>query len=179
MRDRDRFQLRFGPYRTPRYRLGQVVNCSARGQVTIVGTSRGKIPWPVGKTHRAKSLVLFNDLERAVRREAAIAIMHWWGVCPSAVNKWRHALGIAGTNIEGSSALRRAHFAEPWAEKTRQKAWSKARDPVRCEKISASKRGIPRPPGVREVLRQANLGKKRSDETRRKMREAHERRRQA
>ncbi|HQR44272.1 MAG TPA: NUMOD3 domain-containing DNA-binding protein [Gemmatales bacterium] len=178
MRDSDRFQLRFGPYRTPRYRKGQVVICSARGQVTIVGTSDGKMPWPVGKTHRAKSLVLYKDLERAVRRESVLAIQYWWGVGPMAVRRWRTALGIVGTNNEGTSALRRDHFAEPWAEIARRKAWSKARDPVRCEKIAASKRGKPRPPHVLEAMRKASVGRVVSQETRRKMSEAHRKPRQ-
>ena len=39
--------LHFGPYRT----------------------SNGPIPWPIGQTHRAKSLVLYRGLARAVRHD--------------------------------------------------------------------------------------------------------------
>lgn len=61
MRQSERVKLHFGPYRTPRYRLGQKVVCEARGDVTIVGTTDGKIPWPIGQRGRAKSLVLYGD----------------------------------------------------------------------------------------------------------------------
>ena len=38
--------LHFGPYRTLRYRLGQEVQCSIRGKVTVYGVTTGQIPWP-------------------------------------------------------------------------------------------------------------------------------------
>ncbi len=178
MDDTERFRLRFGPYSTPLFEIGDVVTCSARGQVTIVGITRGKIAWPIGKTKRAKSLVLFGDLERAVRNEAAQAICHWWGVGMLAVNKWRHALGIAGTTNAGTSELRRLHFAEPWGEATRKKAWSKLSDPKRRAKIAESMRGKARPPHVIESMRQARIGKSHTEDTKRKMREARKRRAQ-
>jgi hypothetical protein len=149
--------------------MGQVVECTARGPVTIVGITSGKIAWPIGKTKRARSLVLFGDLEQAVKNEAAQAICHWWGVGVNAVNKWRHALGIAGITNAGTSEIRRLHFAEPWAEEAKQKAWGKANDPVRLEKIAASKRGKPRPPDVIEAMRKGRTGKPHSPETRKKM----------
>jgi hypothetical protein len=65
-----RHKLRFGPYHTPRFRYGQRVECLARGDVTIVGLSDGRIPWPIGQARRGKSFVLYRDLARAVRREA-------------------------------------------------------------------------------------------------------------
>jgi hypothetical protein len=37
MTDRDRFKLLYGPYRTPRFKLGDVVFCEMRGEVKIVG----------------------------------------------------------------------------------------------------------------------------------------------
>jgi len=50
---------------------------------------------------------------------------------------------------------------------------AKARDPARRAKIAAARRGKPRPPEVIEAMRQANLGKKLSAETRAKMSAAH------
>lgn len=178
MDDTERFRLRFGPYSTPLFEMGQVVECSARGPVTIVGITSGKIAWPIGKTKRARSLVLYGDLERAVRNEAAQAICHWWGVGVLAVNKWRHALGIAGTTNPGTSEIRRLHFAEPWAEEAKKKAWSKGSDSDRRQKIAASKRGKPRPPHVIEAMRKGRLGKSHSEVTKQKMRAAHKRRAQ-
>jgi hypothetical protein len=39
----DRFKLLFGPYRTPRFRYGDVVFCEMRGEVKIVGLTNGPI----------------------------------------------------------------------------------------------------------------------------------------
>jgi hypothetical protein len=44
MEDTDRFRLLFGPYRTPRFRIGSFVRCEVRGEVRIVGVSDSSIP---------------------------------------------------------------------------------------------------------------------------------------
>jgi hypothetical protein len=64
-----RFRL-LGTYRTPRFRYGRVVRCAVRGEVEVVGLREAPVPWPVGKKGRAKSLIVFKDLARAVRRES-------------------------------------------------------------------------------------------------------------
>jgi hypothetical protein len=64
-----------------------------------------RIPWPVGKALRAKSLVIFGALERAIRRESNTAVCHWWGVTPQTVTKWRKALGV-GPVIAGTRRLK-------------------------------------------------------------------------
>jgi hypothetical protein len=175
MKDADRFRLLFGPYRTPRFRYGRTVLCEVRGEVIIVGLSDGPIPWPVGKKGRAKGLVVYQGLAKAVRRESELAVAHWWGITEQTVWKWRKALGV-GATTEGTSRLRHDYFGEPWARKARKKALAKARDPDRREKIAAAKRGKPRPPEVVEAVRRARLGKNLSEETRRRMSEAHRRR---
>lgn len=177
MTEEERYRLRFGKYRTPRFKMGDVVICSARGQVTIVGMTNGKIPWPIGKTKRARSPVLYQDLERAVRKEAFQAIIHWWGVCWTTVWKWRKALGLGQYN-EGTRTLKKLHFGEPWAEDARKKAWAKSNDPARREKIATSRRGKSRPPHVIEAMRKGRTGKPQSEETKKKMRQAHSRRKQ-
>jgi len=45
-----RHRLHFGPYRTPRFRIGQRVEDERRGTVRIVGLSDGPIAWPIGQT---------------------------------------------------------------------------------------------------------------------------------
>jgi hypothetical protein len=80
MNDADRIKLLFGPYRTPRCRVGQRVRCLVRGAVVIVELSDATVPWPVGKRGRAKALVVFEGLAEAVRRESELAVAHWWGV---------------------------------------------------------------------------------------------------
>jgi hypothetical protein len=172
--DAERFRL-LGSYKTPRFRYGRQVFCELRGWVTIVGLREGPIPWPVGKRGKVATLILYGDLERALRREAAVAVAHWWGVTAQTVTKWRQALGIEGTT-PGTIRLQRAYAAEPWAQRARRKAWAKARDPRRREKIAAAKRGKPRPAHVGEAVRRALKGRKLSEATRRKMSEAHRRR---
>ena len=91
----DRFKLHRGPYKTPRFRIDQTVIDAIRGAVTIVGVTDGLIPWPIGKTKRAKTLVMFRGLANALRNESNTAICHWWGVTDQTVTKWRNALGIS------------------------------------------------------------------------------------
>jgi hypothetical protein len=103
--DADRFRLRFGPYRTPRFRYGKMAWCEVRGDVRIVGLSDAPIPWPIGQKGRARSLVVFGDLAKAVRREAGIAVAHHWGVTGQTVKKWRKVLDV-GPLTEGTHQLR-------------------------------------------------------------------------
>jgi hypothetical protein len=69
----------------------------------------------------------------------------------------------------GTLRLRRDYAFEPAYVAARKKARTKARDPERRRKIAESKLGKPRPRHVIEAVRAANLGRKLSNETRRKM----------
>lgn len=158
MRQSERVKLNFGPYRTPRYRLGQKVVCEAPGELTIVGTTDGKIPWPIGKRGRAKSLVLYGDLAKAVKKESVLAIRHWWGIGYSTINNWRKIYGVPPSN-PGTAILKREYTKLLFFRAALRKAWAKARDPFRCEKIAASKRGKKRPPHVIARMMAAKLGK--------------------
>jgi hypothetical protein len=94
MEDAERFRL-LGKYRTPRLRVGQRVRCLVRGEMVITGMTDAPIPWPVGKQDRGRrSLIVFKDLAKAIRRESSQAICHWWRVSPGVVCKWRWALRI-------------------------------------------------------------------------------------
>jgi hypothetical protein len=129
MRQSDRAKLHFGPYRTPRFKLGTKVQCAVRGKVTITGVSKGRIPWPLCRPRTGFALVVCGDLEKAVRRESGAAVAHWWGVGWTTVRRWRHALGVGRYNA-GTVELRKAGY----------------NDAKRSKKISASKTGKPRPP---------------------------------
>jgi hypothetical protein len=175
MRDADRFKLRFGPYKTPRFNVGQRVRCAVRGEVVIVGQSDAPIPWPLCRVGKWRVPVVYKGLARAVRREAELAVAHWWGIGLWSVWQWRKALGI-GATTKGTSRLRREHFKEPWADQMRKKAWAKVGDPERRAKIAEAKRGKPRPPHVGEAVAAAHRGKRASEATRRKMSASHKRR---
>lgn len=170
----ERFKLRFGPYATPRFRYGKFVWCAMRGKVKIVSLTDAKIPWPVGKTKRAKTLVLYRDLVKAIRRESNQAICHWWGVTPQTVTRWRKALGIDRVT-PGTSELFGRFFNSPRGRQAMKKAWEKARDPKRRHKIAEAKRGKKRPRHVIEALRRSHLGVPMSPELRKKLSRIHKR----
>ena len=176
MRSATRYKLH-GTYRTPRFRFGARVQDATRGDVRIVRLSDAPIPWPIGKaishTHGNLALVVYRGLARALKRESIQAIAHHWGVSPQTVVKWRRRLGLTGKMPAGTTVLRSKYFHEPWADEMRRKAWAKARDPVRREKIAAAKRGKPRSMETIAKMRAAATGKRASASTRRKMSAAH------
>jgi hypothetical protein len=64
-------------------------------------------------------------------------------------------------------------MSEPWADAARAKAHAKARDPERCEKIAAARRGKPRPAHVVQAVVDARLGSHHTAEARAKMSATH------
>src|SRR5262245_18114109 len=95
-------------------RLGRWVKCVLRGEMKVVGFTAAPIPWPIATGRNYRTIPLFGDLARAVRRESAQAVMHWFGVRSHTARKWRKALGVdraAGT--EGTHRLRSEHALGP------------------------------------------------------------------
>lgn len=149
-----------GTYRTPKCKIGERVDCLARGVVIIIGLSAGRIQWPVAVRPGigGRSLVLNWDLAEAIRRETNRAVCHWWGVTPQTVSKWRKALGVKNTE---ATTRWRTKFGKSWKMQKAIKAMgAKARDPQRRAKIAAARRGKPRPAGVIERLTESNCGRK-------------------
>lgn len=167
-------KLRYGSYRAPPFRLGQKVHCQARGDVSIWRIFDGRISWPVGKKGSALSLVLYGDLAKAVRREAAAAVRFWWGVSGSTIMHWRRSLGIRIT--EGDRAIRREYMTPQHNRKMTRAATAVAGLPERRQKIAAARRGYSMPRSVREKLRRANIGKRIPAAVCQKMSESHKRR---
>jgi hypothetical protein len=157
------------------WHIGQRVRCLVRGEVIITGMTEAPILWPIGKSGRGRSLVVYKGLARAIRRESNQAVARWWGVDPQTVCKWRRLLSVRRAT-PGTSRLHREYAAEPGIVAGLRKALSKAGDPERRRKIAEARRGKPRPPHVVEAVRRAHLGTHHSEEARRKMREAHKRR---
>jgi hypothetical protein len=172
--DADRFRL-LGKYRTPRVRVGRFVRCLVRGEIQVVGFTDAPIPWPRGKTTRRPALIVYGDLAKAIRRESAQAVAHWWGVQPLQVWVWRKALGVRATTA-GTSRLRSEYTKEPWAVEAWASRHAGAGEARQRRKIAAARRGKPRPPHVVEAVRKAHLGTRHGEETRRRMSEAHRRR---
>src|SRR5262245_50970880 len=117
MRAADRHRLLFGPYRSPRLRVGARAFCILRDCECVVTTlSDGRIPWPRGRPLDAplggSGLLLLGGLVEAVKRESAAAVGYWFGVSEGVVWRWRKALGVTRTNNPGSRRLVRAASAE-------------------------------------------------------------------
>src|SRR5205085_2279386 len=175
MNDADRFRLLHGPYAAPRCRVGKRLVCEARGAVAVCGMSAGRIPWPVGKRGRAKALVVFGDLARAVRTESNQAVCHWWGVTPQTVSGWRRLLGVPRAT-EGTTRLYRDYTPERLPRHVQERALAKANSPEANAKKGAAWKGKPRPPHVKKLLDRS--GSKHTAEARAKMREAQRPRRE-
>jgi len=86
MTDRDRVQLLFGLYQAPPVKRGDRAFGFVRdSEVVITGWSDAPMSWPRGYARSEKpgggpALLVDDELARAVRRESAAAVCHWWGV---------------------------------------------------------------------------------------------------
>jgi hypothetical protein len=157
----------------PRCRLGKKLFCEIRGWVPVKRISNARIPWPQTIVGRNRAFIICGDLVKALRRESNIAICHHWGVTPQTVTVWRKALDVP-VATEGTSRLFRL-TAERMPAEVRARAIKAANTP----EANAKKKvwlGKRRPPEFMEALRKANIGRKVSLETRRKMSESHKRR---
>jgi hypothetical protein len=75
------------------------------------------------------SLLVDDELARAIRHESAAAIRFWWGVSVGVVWRWRKALGVGRMDNEGSARLMRAAAqmggeafgARRWTEEDRER----------------------------------------------------------
>jgi hypothetical protein len=121
--DLDRTRLLFGPYHHPRLRKGDRATCLFKDtDVVITGWTDARISWPrcrpldVPRSH--PSLLVDEELARAIRHESAAALRHWWGVSVGVVWRWRKALGVDKVNCPGSQRLVRA-ASEQGAARTR------------------------------------------------------------
>jgi hypothetical protein len=128
MRDADRFRLHFGPYQAPALKRGDRATCLYKDRdVVVTGWIDARSSWPrcrprdVPRSH--PSLLVTEELARAIRHESAAAIRHWWGVSVGVVWRWRKALGVGRTNNEGSARLIRA-AAEKGAVAVAAREWT-------------------------------------------------------
>lgn len=111
MNEEERFRLHFGPYKPPRIKVGDEVECAVRGFVIVAGWTEAPLTWPY---HRASyhPPIVFGSLLAALKEESNVAVAHWWGVTPSTVGRWRGLLGINGYKTPGCKRLYRAWMPE-------------------------------------------------------------------
>ncbi len=102
--------LLFGPYRAPKLRRGQRATCYYRdGDVVITTWSDAPITWP--RCHRLHvggppGLLVDDELARAVKSEAGVAVAYWWGVNYDLVKRWRRSLAVTRRNNPGSCRVK-------------------------------------------------------------------------
>ena len=98
LRDEERYRLLYGPYEPPLVKRGFLVD-AVRGRVPFGTFTNALIPWPKFKRHGKSGsggIVLCGDLIRALEKESAPAISHFWGVSRATVGNWRRALELKG-----------------------------------------------------------------------------------
>jgi hypothetical protein len=174
MLEQDRVKLLFGPYRMPKRKVGQWLPCRMRGKARIMGISDAPMQWPYTYRHemdRRPSLIVCGDLVRALQRESATAIAHWWGASISTVWRWRTLLGVEpfteGTRVLYGRCMKEK-IDEAWIANLKEALKS----PERQARMGAANRGKPMPAHVKETLIKANKGRRPSAATRRRMSEA-------
>jgi hypothetical protein len=124
----DKSRLLRCPYRASALRVCDRADCLLPGVVIITSWTDARISWPrcrrpEGKSH--PSLLFDEELARAVRTEAAAAVMFWWGVSGGVVNRWRKFLDVTRTNNGGTHRLVQAS-AEAGAEVVKAREWTDA-----------------------------------------------------
>jgi hypothetical protein len=108
-----RQELRFGPYRIPRCRIGQQVECLIRGEVRVVGLSDAPKRWPIGEKDGRHELIVYRGLAEAVHLERQEAIAAHWGVPVETVAGWQRALHPA-TFQRSEAEVPAFSFADLW-----------------------------------------------------------------
>ena len=128
MTDRERIRLLFGPYKALPLKGGDRVTCLFRDcEVIVTGWTDEPIPWPrcraLDGPGGGSGLLVDEELARAVRHEAAAAVMFWWRASRTAVQNRRRALGVGRTDNEGTARLVLA-AAEKGGEVVKGREWT-------------------------------------------------------
>lgn len=84
----------FGPYVSPAVEIGDEVQCARHGLVRVTRWSDGPIPWPQCRKRGCHALIVFADLERALRNESSLVVSLAWGISRITIWKCRQALRL-------------------------------------------------------------------------------------
>jgi hypothetical protein len=105
----ERVRLLFGPYRPPPLRVGDRTVCLFHDfEVIITGWTDARLSWPrfrLAEGGGRPGILVDEELARALRTEASLAVQYWWGVAVVRVWRWRKALGVRARDPEGSRRL--------------------------------------------------------------------------
>lgn len=139
-----------GPYTPPPCKRGDWIEDERFGLIEVGGWTAAPIAWPYRKRAGSPSLILTEDLARAVRTESEQAIAEHWGVGLTTVWSWRKALGV-GRITRGTRAILSAGVPEEAAARGREAAAA----PEARARMAAGKRGRPMHPNTAAALREA------------------------
>lgn len=88
----DRHKLLHGPYQAPALQRGDRATCLHRdAEVVITSWTDAPIPWPRCRAigvRGSSGLLITEELVRAIRTEASLAIQYWWGARGETVAHW-------------------------------------------------------------------------------------------
>jgi hypothetical protein len=123
MTNSDRRRLLHAPYHPPPLKRGDKASCLYRDcDVVITSWTDARISWPrcraVHHKRSGPSLLVNEELLRAIRSESGLALKYWFGAGTHMVWKWRKAFGIPQWGTEGSRRLHKG-LSEAGAEVTR------------------------------------------------------------
>jgi hypothetical protein len=151
MRQSERVELLGGPYRAPALRVGARATCLYRDcMVIITSWTDARISWPrcrpvdVARSH--PTLLVDDELARAIRTESAAALRYWWGVGVKQVWRWRQCYSIGRTRTPGSARLVQA-AAQLGADAMKEREWTEEEREQRRRETIASGRNANVKPG--------------------------------
>lgn len=128
MKPEAQIELLHGPYAAPSVQVGQELECTVRGKLTVRRFSQGLLAWPMGhpggQDGGRHSHIVCGDLVQAIRCESSRAVQHWWGVSEAVVTRWRAALGVEA-NPEGTRRLRSQQAAGSYPAERLAGLWAK------------------------------------------------------
>jgi hypothetical protein len=118
----NKHKLLNGPYTPPKVAVGHRAACLSRGCVVrVTSWTNASVPWPkgvpVGGTGQP-SIIVTEELARAVRCESSLAVSHHFGVSTRVVWAMRKGLGVTRASNEGTRHLRK-EVSERVAQKRR------------------------------------------------------------
>jgi hypothetical protein len=122
--------------------------------VKVRGIGDAPIPWPSTRRTGRLSPIVCGELVDAVKVESVHAVAHHWGVRRELVWKWRKALGVAAWN-EGSRRLHALTQPERWDPELLEGACKKSRSRRARAKMSATRKGRPQHPNLRDAAIEA------------------------
>lgn len=140
-----------GHYAPPPCKRGDWIEDERFGLVEVGGWTSAPIPWPYRKRSGSPSLILTDEMARAVRTESEQAIAAHWGVSAGTVWSWRKSLGV-GRITPGTRAILSAGVPEEAAARGR----ASAATPEARARMAASKQGRAMHPNTASALVEAS-----------------------